>query len=396
MPETDIQKYEFLLWQPSIIQSCRVMPTTLQNLNDGCGFSGTDASMLEVANGLATLGHGVRVLSGGPADREGPAGKQVGSVRYLSHHKTFLDRREQVASLAQVDVLIVEYILGEAHSEMIDIINRLTKPSLKVILWCHSIHSKGNLSVLENVCSRKSVPFMLVGVSEFVRHHTVVRRGRSVTVGNALNPAIFRRTDQVREQLSMIFCASYERGGRIAKLVHEQLQKTLPMGQLFIASYCDSKLGPSLSKRALADRMRMTDYMVYPLVLDSGSVHHDTYACVILEAMASGVLVVTWDVACLRGVYGDMITLVPPPAFDGYDPAAEFGKNNAMLEPAAITSLAEAVTCLVNLPKDERESRRERARSWALGQTWDKRVTSLISAVRSMDTLHGGDKASII
>lgn len=374
--------HEFLMWQPSKIQAGRVMPTTLENLNEGCGFSGTDASMLEISKGLASLGHGVRVLSGGPAKTITDAG----SVAYLSPDRGFLD--SVTGSLARVDVFVVVYMLREAHSEMLDVLRRLTNPDLKVLLWCHSIHSQSYVSVLERACVRRSSPFMLVGVSEFVRGHMVAKRANSVVIPNAINPSIFMaHCDKRRERLSFIFCASYERGGRIAKLVHAQLRETLPMGDMLVSSYCDVALGPSLSKRALAARMRTTDYMVYPLVLDGGSVHHDTYGCVVLEAMACGVLVVTWDVACLREVYGDLITLVPPPAFPGYDPGAEEGRNEAMLGPAAITSLADAVTQLDGLPAAVREARREAARSWAMDQTWDKRVTSLLKEVRALDLI---------
>lgn len=49
--------------------------------------------------------------------------------------------------------------------------------------------------------------------------------------------------------------------------------------------------------------------------------------------MASGVLVVSWDAACMREVCGDHITLIPTPAFPGYDPHHHDGINKAMLDP---------------------------------------------------------------
>lgn len=372
---------EFLFWQPSVVQRRRMMPTTLENLHGGCGFSGTDASMLEIASGLCASGHGVRVLSGGPAVRP----PQNRSVRYLSPERSFLDEPAQQADLARIDVFVVVYMMPEApaHAEMMDVLRRLTNPRLKVFCWCHLIFQDSHIALLKNACQHRGAPLTLVCVSEFVRRHLRVDGSSMVTIPNAINPLIFDRAavDGRREPRSLVFCASFERGGRVAQEVHALLGRTHTMGGLHVSSYCDSGKGPSLSKRALSDLMRRCDYMVYPLVLDSGWVHHDTYSCVVLEAMACGVLVVSWDVACLRGVFGDLITLLPPPAAAGYDAHAPGGTNAAMLEPPAVSALADAVASLMALPDAVRESRRDAARSWALAQTWDVRVQALLRAI---------------
>lgn len=385
---TSASRHEFLFWQPSGIQRCRVMPTTLENLNDGCGFSGTDSSMLEIASGLSHHSHGVRVLSGGPASHVPAPG---GGVRYLSPARSYLDHPDRTADLASVDVFVIVYILPNGHEELLEVMKRLTSPRLKVVLWCHSIYTPHDVLVVEHACrtpvGRRPVPLLLVGVSDFVSRHMRHSPSSSyVTIQNAINPDIFQEGIACdKKKNSMIFCAAYERGGRIARAVHAHLQTvTQDMGQMNVCSYCDSNKGPSLSKRALSSLMRTCDFMVYPLVLDDTQVHHDTFACVVLEAMASGVLVVSWDVACLREVYGDRITLVPTPDFAGYDPHAHAGRNGAMLEPASIVRLSDAVKGLMDLPHAVREGRRTLARSWALDQTWGKRVQSLCEAVDGM------------
>lgn len=377
------------------------MPTTLQNLNEGCGFSGTDASMLELARGLATgtgTRHVVRVLSGGPArtDKVETADSKCGEdgvIHYLSPERNFLDAPKQVSDLSTVDVLILVYLMPEAHLEMIDLFRRLPNPLLRVFLWCHSVFTSADVVRVETACLERQIPLMLVGVSDFVREHlSAAGHAKSyITIPNAINPYIFDDAGRdEREPNSFIFCASYERGGAVARSVHALLKtrhalpSDMPIGALYLCSYCDTAVGPSMSKDALASRMRKCEYMVYPLVLSSGSVHHDTYACCVLEAMASGVLVVSWDVACLRGVFGDLITLVTPPAFMGYDPHARSGTNKAMLEDSSVTLLADAVSVLMALTPAQRETRRLAARSWALQQTWDKRVASLVLAINTV------------
>lgn len=369
---------QFLFWQPSIIQRRRLMTTTLDNVREGGGFSGTDTSMLEVADGLVSRGHGVRVLSGGPASRRsGSAG-----CTYLSPERTFLDT--QHADLVQVDVLVVVFMMPEApaHAEMMDLLRRLSNPNLRVLCWCHLIYQETHIALLRNACIHRGLRMTLVCVSDFVRGHLAHQSSELVTIPNGIHPDIFRATDTVREPHSFVFCASFERGGRIAQAVYALLQdRGQKMGTMHLCSYCDADKVPSLSKRALAQRMVTCDYMVYPLVLDNGTVHHDTYASVVLEAMACGVLVVSWDVACLRGVYGDLITLVPPPPWPGYDPQAVGGSNLAMLEPTSVSVLADAVSALMALSSEQREARREAARSWAQTQTWDLRVRALVQVL---------------
>lgn len=373
----------FLFWQPSIIQRRHVMPTTLDNLHradgdGGCAFSSADASMLELAAGLALRGCEVRVLSGGPAVRPQPCTPpNTHTIKYLSPERTFLDTPEQQAGLTRVDVFVVVYMMPEApaHAEMMDVLRRLANPQLRVLCWCHMVYQDAHLSLLRNACAHRGLPMTLVCVSDFVRYHLRDVGVPSVTISDAVNPDIFGSDGDEREAKSVVFCTSYERGGRIAREVHSLLMtRTAGMGEMHVCS--------TLSKRALASRLRRSDYMVYPLVLDGGSVHHDTFACGVLEAMASGVLVVSWDVACLRTVFGDLITLLPPPPSPGYDGRAPGGSNAAMLEPAAVAALADAMTSLMALPKERREARRDAARAWALRQTWDRRVGDLLQAVR--------------
>lgn len=352
-----------------------MLPTTLENLHEGGGFSGTDTSMLEIAGGLATRNHGVRILAGGPA----AVSRETPNLSYLSPERTFLDTQ---LDLARVDVLVVVYMMPEApaHAEMMDVLRRLTNPRLRVFCWCHVIFQQAHIALLENACLHRNLQLTLVCVSDFVRAHLSVHHHDLVVIPNAVNPDIFLSEDPgEREPRSLVFSASYERGGRLAEAVHTSLLRTHgPIGAMHLCSYCDALI-PSLSKKALASRLRGCDYMVYPLVLDNGSVHHDTYACVVLEAMASGVLVVSWDVACMRAVYGDLITLVSPPPWPGYDGQAAGGSNPGMLEAGAVAALADAVSQLMALPTATREARREVAQAWALSQTWGARVDALES-----------------
>lgn len=358
-----------------------MMPITLTNLNGGCGFSGTDAAMLEIAGGLALRGHGVRILSGGPANmRVGADG-----IRYLSPVRSFLDSDAVKSDLNEVDVFVISYL--HDIQELFDILLRVVngnKKSIRLVLHCQCIFSAGSVEAVSSACTQLGVHMYIAGVSDFVEFHTASCGRPYFSLGNGINPAIFCADTGVtssREPMSFVFAASYERGGRIAREVHERLKtRGLHMGAMNVASYCDVTL-PSLSKMDVAKLLDASDFFVYPLVLDAGNVHHDTFACSVLEALACGVEVVTWDVACMRNVYGEYITLVSPPPHPGYSPHAASGFNPEMLTMQSVDALADAVTRVAELPPQERERRRHTARTWALGQTWEKRVIDLESAM---------------
>lgn len=353
------------------------MPLTLDNLNNGSGFSGSDTCMLEMAGGLARGGHGVRVMVGGPSAAAGADG-----IHYLACPVT--DACE-LSDLKRVDVVVVSYFFGQGSQDLFDVMSQLSHPGIRIFMWCQSTFPHHDVDFLERVTEHFGARLSLIGVSDFAGGIMQTRKRASSsyhTILNGVNPDIFDGVGE-RVHLSFAFTACYERGGRVAELVHETLaRRGHHMGEMRVSSYCNSVAkNPSLSKRAVAQMLREADYMVYPLSLDDGRIHHDTYGCVVLEAMASGALVVTWDVACLRGVYGDLITLVPPPVCEGYDPAAENGSNPEMLSQSSIDRLADAVVGLAMLPPAERERRRSRARAWALMQTWTARVEQFISVL---------------
>lgn len=358
------------------------MPVTLENLNHGCGFAGTDAAMLEIAGSLARKGHHIRVMAGGPSS---PAASD--GIEYMCN--------SQDRDISDVDVLAISYVHPHSREELTRLFKRLTRPKLSVLLWLQCMFSGATIDFVERLTESVGGQLTLVAVSHFVSQH--IQRGRKAgtrchIVMNGINPSVFGRPEiqDARDTLSFVFSASYERGGRLAELVHNRLSELLPIelgpvGEMRVCSYCDPMVA-SLSKQELAAVLRKSDYMVYPLVLSSGSVHHDTFACVVLEAMASGVLVVTWDVACFRGVYGDLITLVPPPPHIGYDPTSELGGcNHSMTNQTAIDALTYAVAQLVTMPARDREHRREAAREWALTQTWDCRADSVLQILKQMN-----------
>jgi glycosyltransferase involved in cell wall biosynthesis len=180
-----------------------------------------------------------------------------------------------------------------------------------------------------------------------------------------------------------VFHALYERGGLFLEKLYNFIRKRyhyLHVKELHYASYQydiyntniniprnkrnklknDIHFHGSLSKQELYKLLWDSDYFIYPLVLPWGMVHHDTFGTVVLEALACGVIVITWDVACLSDVYQDYIHLVPTKFYNAngsvvintnttihvnnsYYPYSRFGWNKWMLSTDAIDQIAQAI-----------------------------------------------------
>lgn len=133
-------------------------------------------------------------------------------------------------------------------------------------------------------------------------------------IPNAMPPRVPR---------SFVWLASWERGGHVALRVFKGVKNhsvfnimTYVTNEFHeLDSVQDDRIHvlKSSDKSTVFHEIARSDYFVYPLVLPNGLVHKDTFACCVAEALALGAIVITWDVAALREIYGDHILYVPFP-----------------------------------------------------------------------------------
>lgn len=146
---------------------------------------------------------------------------------------------------------------------------------------------------------------------------------------------------------SVAWHTSWERGGAIAE---RACAKAFGEAGRFVAMdyYAHSELcnATSADKRTVFDVLAESEYFVYPLVLPNGLVNLDTFACCVAEALAHGVLVISWPVAALPEVYGDCISYIEG-EIDGSE--------------ATVDAIARAIRRLEADPA-EKEAIRERGR----------------------------------
>ena len=332
---------------------CRALPLTYDNYIDGTGFSGTEASLIEIAHGLQQMGRNVTIMQDGDTTAANMAAQQLDFFSPLF----FLD--------------------SSAHN-----IIAKTRPDCKIAVWLHCYVSHADLLAFKTKIAPR--PFFVIAVSSTVARHASGGPWPVHVVPNGINASIWGAPPPLPpSRKHHVFIATYERGGAVAAVVAEKLGKELKTASYYLKNHPNHIASPSLSKRALRALLDTCDIFVYPLVLPNGEVHHDTYACCVHEAMAAGVLVVTWDVACFRDVYPqDTITLVKPIPYSGYDPYAKYGKNPALASPEAVARLCDAVAALDrDVPRKERM--RHTAREWALQHTWDESLHAFLAACQS-------------
>lgn len=363
---------DVLFYHPEFI-GIRACGLTRESLRSGCGFSGTETALIEVACGLAARGH--RVVVAGMSDRG-----------YVTEGVEFVPLGELFAMgefLAGVEVYCPLFFLDSGdHRRILGSLGR----KAAVWVWLHCFVGDHLLREVR-ACGRRTLGSFM---SDYmVPHYDGGLFDSSVVVGNAVDPSlVVPGVGDSERRGRWVFHACFERGGRVAERTHEYVRRRDPGAARGIerASYYTPDHGPggSLSKSALASLLSRSDYFVYPLALEDGRIHHDAYPCSVLEAMAMGAVVVTWGVACMPGVFGDRVVLLEPHG-GGYDRFARFARNPWMNSDSAVELLGEAVLGLERDPERKR-GLRERGVSWARSQTWSSRVDAyegwLLSSLR--------------
>jgi glycosyltransferase involved in cell wall biosynthesis len=266
------------------------------------------------------------------------------------------------------------------HYQLLNAIQNRHKT--KVVLWFHCFIDD---AIVQH---HKTNGFDLygIGVSEWVTQHYrhMFDEKHLWTVRNAVSPT-FHQHKQIKSDMktrgAWSFHATYDRGGAVSLRVFERVRRILPQAatQFDMMSYYTPDINHvtpsyvtrhgSLSKGRVAEILEKSEYFIYPLVTPQDHVHHDTFGCVILEALALGVIVITWNVACIPWIYSDYIVGIEPPS--SYPKNQRFVRDPWFSSDEAVMRLTNAVIELEMNPA-RKDAIRKRGIEWAQQQTWDK------------------------
>lgn len=347
---------------------------------DNSAFSGVQASVLELSAILSQMGHDVTLCvtpyKGTPmTDRLG--------IHYCGH--------DQVKDWSTVDVFCVSHFPFDYIP--VQIYNRLSQHT-KLVTWFHhridrSLFKGYDILVKSGFDVRFAYPSRYASLPYFENDFTK----HQAFIGGGINPDLFPASlpDSTGKEGKWIFHAGIGRGVDTSIEVFKRCSNAKQFSACFWHANSDEdaskirdldarvRIAGRLGKRELIEELCKSDYFVYCLACKGAAPYHDTYSQCVLEAMACGVIVVSWDIACLREVYGDRIVLIEPPA--DYDPNADPQEHGAFYSEEAIGGFVEAIEELERHPQ-MKETIRRRAFEWARRQTWDARADALIELCR--------------
>jgi glycosyltransferase involved in cell wall biosynthesis len=344
-----------------VVEACinRKLEYTYDNYINNCGFSGTDAQILEMSYWLNKMGHNCIIVK----DTE---------LKKLNH----LD----------IDVFCPSF-----YTWLPTVLNFCKKLSLntKILIYIQSFADCRSIFSLKK-------NFYIVGVSEYVKSYYSEYGYPYKTIYNAVNDEIFTNNilDYESKKGNYVFFASYERGGEICLKIFNYLENIYENINLYITSYepkdkdkisknisKNINVYSSLSKKEIKKLLDKCDYFIYPLVNNiNASVHHDTFACVVLEALACGVSVITWDVACFKTLYEDNIYLIEPPVCKGYDGLSQYGVNKNMISDYSYNLFVDKIKEIESSP-ELKLSKKIKAREWALSHIWENKTKELLDFI---------------
>lgn len=359
----------------------------------GVGVSGTDQSIIIAAEQLALHGHMCCIA--GIFTKPGTVTRGV----------TFTDLSLTGVSRTY-DILCVCSWYRDFESLPID------RTSVKAIwLLCQhwAVDAPAAVARFANACSVSKV--VIIALSEWSRGEiqrletgnaikTNKEAGRhrydvvDVVIPNGLMLDVVHTIEErPRIPKTMVFHAVWERGGHLAAAAFEQLgwHTAADRGAFHMydywgnlpnnnAVYCHG----STDKRTLLTTLAETEYFVYPSVLPNGSVHKDTFACVVAEACAMGVIVLAFPLGALKELYGDAVVWLDWPGgfvVPGNLAQACYQHCLELTSPAVVDSIVAKIRWLEERP-DVKAVQRERAmvharRAFdpaALGELWNNLV----------------------
>lgn len=328
------------------------VPHTMDSYLNSYGFSGSESAIIEYANALSIenipVVYSNRYMSVSPTTEK--------NIHYTTKPTGIYN--QVVADIYERDGI---YDFG------VEFVNK----DGSLVIWCHVFLIDKFWRVLKQcLISRPDIRLMFVCVCQPVKDYIqsklndIPNSHTILIIPNAINEVFLGPFSEKQYDLHC-FHAVPDRGLEFAQKVASKMGRALN---------CMHYVGEtSQGKLAVKSFLDKAGYFVYPLVLPvnmRSMVHHDTYACVIHEAMARGVIVITWDVAVLRHIYGDNIVLVPPPVCQNYDPHAPYGRNENMNKDSAIELFIEYIQEL-DSDVQRRETLRENARTWAQSRPWN-------------------------
>jgi glycosyltransferase involved in cell wall biosynthesis len=364
---------------------------TWNNYLNKSGFSGTEAQLIEYITELRKRGHTVWTFMPSFPDTEINKNKldreYVMDLDLFCIVGAFIKRPEVSMILKYIPAKCQIIILYHSITDINDLMTHELLPRFKFVCVSNFVANQFNLETLKN-------PLLVIpnGINKDVYLQNLD--------GTPLN--IYDETYYLNKKGNFAFYTSWGRGGEMSYNIFKEYKKTLDLSlkkkfKFLVCDYLpkanekieelkrknsDFIVLGSLSKRDIKSLLDKTDYFIYALYNPVDDIiTHDTYGCSIHEALACGVSVITWNVACYKEIFGDNIHLIEPLEYPDYKP---FGgnkeKNRRMGSSEGINLFVEKIR-EIERNLDKKLEDKIKARKWALEGTWEKSINKFLDFV---------------
>ncbi len=283
----------------------------------GVGASGTDQSTIMVAEYLAQhAGHQTVI-----ATEKCSSVQHIRGVTYANLSMEGIPEEDRV-----FDILVTMLWFNEFESLPITV----TKG---VLIVQHMQYVYSSHEIQQYLSKRPGLKVAIVHVSNWERSLTENQFSNQFPGCKQqviYNPIMTDLIQQVkaeghaRKNHSLVFTAAWNRGAEVCKILFQEHLTSWEDREFNTSDYTRCTLSfhndprihelGSQDKISLLRTLAKCQYFVYPCVnAGPGSLHHDTFGCVVAEALAMGVHVVCYPMGALPEVYGDLLTYVPFP-----------------------------------------------------------------------------------
>jgi|LauGreDrversion4_2_1035121.scaffolds.fasta_scaffold01389_11 glycosyl transferase family 25 len=261
----------------------------------GASCSGTDQSVIFVAEYLAKAGHDVVISLDKIEENE---------ISSYSNNVQYTNRLFEKIEDKNFDILIVCLWMGDYK-------NLPIKVSKSLIYWYHLAWGYGMPEILD-YANQNNLKFGMVYPSEWCGSHinsdwdyfsnninlSSFKKVIPNPIETDLAKKILEKNNQ-RDSKSSIFHAQMNRGAHLAK----RAIKELNWPEIKLMDYIDHAI--SKDKISLFEELSKSEYFIFPLMTEDWTVYKDTFSCSVAEAIAMGVIVVTYPLGALPEVFKD-------------------------------------------------------------------------------------------
>lgn len=188
-----------------------------------------------------------------------------------------------------------------------------------IIYWYHLAWGY-NLGELRDYAIKNKIKTGSVSISNWAKKFNSEYNGIIQVNGEVLstiipNPVAIDVVDEIlqtnpeKKKHKVIFHAQWSRGGQIAKNACDEMN----WNDLEFKSFDYVNAHGGIDKKSLFEEISTSEYFIFPQLTHGKLVYKDTFSLSVAEAIALGVIVITYPLGALPEYFGDYCEFLPYP-----------------------------------------------------------------------------------